>query len=358
MFARTEDICDVRDDRADSCIDRRAHSARRTRGFTVLRRFAAAVAAVVVLLGASACQDDLPITPAGSGGYWSAAPQTEDQRWEVLRKVRAIDPCALLPRAELAKIDTVSWVQVRKPDWCEARMGSTESGKGTDLSWSLLVAPTGITQHERARTTKIGAVTVGTVSDLDANPDHRGQLVERNCTASASFPSTTAIMLFVTTPLGTEPCPVAEAVLPTMIAQLDKEPAQGTSPDTPRTVLLGSDPCAVARGLGVTTPVAEQREWRCSFRYRDNDIQVEYTYDREQLVVDGEPIFVINGHPGYGDPDATDFFSYNAIMGPVVPSTEPESFLGPNLPVVNVFGRNGAVVEEVLRHAVALFPAA
>ncbi|MGV9822180.1 hypothetical protein [Nocardia xishanensis] len=249
-----------------------------------MRRFAAAVAAVVVLLGVSACQDDLPITPAGSGGYWSTAPQTDDQRWEVLRKVRAIDPCALLPRAELAKIDTVSWVQVRKPDWCEARMGSTVSGKGTDLSWSLLVAPTGVTRHERARTTKIGAVTVGTVSDLDANPDQRGQLVDRNCTASASFPSTAAIMLFVTTPLGTEPCPVAEAVLPTMIAQLD--------------------------------------------------------------------------NPGYGDPDATDFFSYNAIVGPVVPSTEPESFLGPNLPVVNVFGRNGAVVEDVLRHAVALFPAA
>ncbi|WP_067832792.1 hypothetical protein [Nocardia lijiangensis] len=317
-----------------------------------------AVAAVLVLLGVTACQDDLPTAPAGSSGYWSTAPQTDDQRWEVLRKVRAIDPCALVPRIELAKIDTVIWVDVREPDWCEAQMGSTESGKGTDLSWSLFVAPGGITPHESGRTTKIGAITVGTVSDLDANPDHQGKLVQRNCTVSASFPSTAAVMLFVTTPLGTEPCPVGEAVLPTLFAQLDKEPAHGTSPDTPGTVLLGRDPCAVANDLGVTTTVTEQRGWRCSFRYRDDDIEVEYTYEQEKLVVEGEPIFTINGHPGYGDPDATDFASYNAIVGPVVPSPKPESFLGPNLPVVNVFGRDAAVVEEVLRRAVALFPAA
>ncbi|MEV6387334.1 hypothetical protein [Nocardia xishanensis] len=323
-----------------------------------MRRFTVAVAAVVVSLGVSACQDDLPITPAGSGGYWSTAPQTDDQRWELLRKVRAIDPCALVPRAELAKIDVVSWVEVSKPDSCAARMGSSESGKGTELRWSLFVAPGGFVHHERARTTMMGSITVATVSDLEANPDHQGKLVERNCTASASFPSTAAVMVFATTPLGTEPCPVAEAILPTIIAQLDKEPTHPTSPDTPRTVLLGGDPCAVTDDLGVTPAIVDQREWKCSFRYRDNDIEVRYTYDRELIVVDGEPIFVINGHPGYGDPDATDFFSYNAIVGPVVPSPKPESFLGPNLPVVNVFGRNGAVVEEVLRHAVALFPAA
>ncbi|MEV0341266.1 hypothetical protein AB0H49_19785 [Nocardia sp. NPDC050713] len=315
-------------------------------------------AAAVVLLGVTSCQDDLPPTPTGSSGYWSTAPQTDEQRWELLRKIRAIDPCALIPRSELTKIDTVRWVDVRRPDWCEARMGSTEAGKGTELSWSLLVAPNGIKQSEPGRTTTIGAVTVGTLSDLDANPDLQDQLVQRNCTASASFPSTAAVMIFVTTPLGTEPCPVAEAVIPTILAQLDKEPAHGTSPDTPLTALLGRDPCAVANELGVPLAVADQREWKCSFPYRGDDIEVQYTYDKEALVVKGEPIFTINGHLGYGDPDATELHSYNAIVGPVVPSAQPESFLGPKLPVVNVYGRDGAVVEEVLRRATALFPAA
>lgn len=315
-------------------------------------------AAAVVLLGVTACQEDLPPASAGSEGYWVTAPETDEQRWEVLRRVRAVDPCALIPRSELAKIDTVRWVDVRMPDWCEARMGSTESGKGTELSWTLSVAPNGIGQSEHGRTTTIGAVTVDTVSDLDTNPDLRDKLVQRNCTASASFPSTAAVMIFVTTPLGTEPCPVAEAVMPTIIAELDKEPPHGTSPDTPLTALLGRDPCAVANELGVTPAVADQRDWKCVFPYRGDEIEVRYTYDKEVLVVKGEPIFTVNGHLGYGDPDATELYSYNAIVGPVVPSAQPESFLGPMLPIVNVYGRDAAAVEEVLRRATALFPAA
>ncbi|TQM31208.1 hypothetical protein [Nocardia bhagyanarayanae] len=324
----------------------------------MLRRFAMVAAAVAVLLGLTSCQDDLPPTPAGSNGYWSTAPQTDEQRWELLRKLRAIDPCALVPRSELAKIETVNSVDVRRPNWCEARMGPTDPGKGTVLSWSLGVALKGIAQPERGRTTHIGAVTIGTVSDLDTNPDLQGKLVQRNCTASASFPSTAAVMMFVTTPLGTEPCPVAEAVLPTVLAQLDEEPTHGTSPDTPRTVLLGSDPCAVANDLGVPLVVTDQREWKCSFPYRGDDIEVQYTYDQERLIAEGEPIFTVNGHPAYGDPSNDEFRSYNSIVGPPVPSSKPESFLGPKLPVVNVFGRDGAVVEEVLRRATALFPPA
>ncbi|MEV0028256.1 hypothetical protein [Nocardia sp. NPDC050793] len=323
-----------------------------------MRRFATVAAAAAVLVGVTSCQDDLPHAPAGSTEYWSTAPRTDEQRWEVLRKIRAIDPCALVPRTELAKIEIVSSVDVRMPNWCEARIGPNEAGKGTALSWSLSIAPNGVEQPERGRTAKIGAVTVGTVSDLDTNPDLQGKLVERNCTASANFPSTAAVMIFVTTPLGTEPCPVAEAVLPTILAQLDKEPAHGTSPDTPRTVLLGSDPCAVANDLGVTPAVADQRDWKCSFPYRGETIEVRYTYDKERLIVQGEPIFTVNGHPGYGDPSADEFHSYNAIVGPPLPSSRPESFLGPKLPVVNVFGRDEAAVEEVLRRATGLFPAA
>ncbi|MEU2251626.1 hypothetical protein ABZ540_00445 [Nocardia xishanensis] len=315
-------------------------------------------AAAGALLGVSSCQDDLPPAPAGSGGYWSTALQTDDQRWELLRRVRAIDPCALVPRTELAEIGTVNWVDVRMPNWCEARMGPTETGKGTALSWSLSVATRGIPQPERGRTTKIGAVTIGTVSDIDTNPELEGKLVERNCTATASFPSTAAVMIFATTPVDTEPCPVAEAVLPTILAQLDKEPTHGASPDTPRTVLLGSDPCAVAKDLGVTPTVADQRDWKCSFPYHGDTIEVRYTYDKERLIVAGEPIFTVNGHPGYGDPSADEFHSYNAIVGPPVPSSRPESSLGPKLPVVNVFGRDEAVVDEVLRRATALFAAA
>ncbi|MCP2317162.1 hypothetical protein APR12_002502 [Nocardia amikacinitolerans] len=324
----------------------------------MLRRFGMVAAATVVLLSVIACQEEPPPAPAGSGGYWVTAPETDEQRWEVLRKVQAIDPCALVPRTELARIGTVNWVDVRMPSWCEARMGPTEHGKGTALSWTLSVAPNGIKQSERGRTTKVGAVTVGTVSDLDSNPDLQGKLVERNCTASASFPSTAAVMIFVTTPLGTEPCPVADAVLPTILAQLDKEPQHGTSPDTPRTALLGRDPCAVTNELGVTPVVADQRDWKCSFPYRGDTVEVRYTYDKERLIAQGEPIFTINGHPGYGDPSSDEFHSYNAIVGPPLPSPKPESSMGPKLPVVSVFGRDEAAVEEVLRRATALFPAA
>ncbi|APE36338.1 hypothetical protein BOX37_23080 [Nocardia mangyaensis] len=318
---------------------------------------------VAVMLGLVACQDELPGQPADTPisvaasmpEFWKTAPSSDDKRWELLRRIRAIDVCALIPRSVLARFGEPLRVEIDDPDSCSATFGSLEHGKGTEISWALGVAPRGYTWGETKRD-EVDGITVGMLRDLDASPQLEGQLTERSCSAIASFANTVTLPLRVSTPLGTEPCPAAQAALTQAMSALADEPAQGTSPDTPDTVLLGEDPCAVATALGVQAPVLDQRLWGCQFSYRDGTVDVDYTYDSEGLVVRGEPLFVVNGHKAYGDPDIdSEFGSYAAVLGPELPG--PDTYAGPNLPVVRVFGSDRANVEAVLRATTELFPA-
>ncbi|MFF2086069.1 hypothetical protein ACFVVM_20015 [Nocardia sp. NPDC058176] len=318
---------------------------------------------VAVMLGLVACQDELPgqrddnpISVAASmPEFWKTAPGSDDERWEVLRRVRAIDPCALIPRAELGHFGEPLQVEADNLNRCSTTFGSTESGKGTKIGWSLGVAPEGYIWGETKRD-EVDGITVGMLRDLDASPELEGKLTERSCTAIASFANTVTLPLRVSTPLGTEPCPAAQAALTRAMRALADEPAQGTSPDTPNTVLLGTDPCAVAAVLGAATPVLEQRAWSCSFTHRDDEIHVEYAYDNEGYVIDDEPIFVVNGHQGYGAADdvgGTVF--YRAALGTALPGAP--SSMGPRIPAISVSGKDRDTVEAVLRATTELFPA-
>lgn len=272
----------------------------------------------------------------------------------MVNAIRTVDPCALIPRAELGALGAVRSVRVRKPEWCEAELGPAESGKGTKFSWSLMYTTKGITPNEKGHTEKLGAVSVHAVSDAEAWPDKKDQFTERNCTTSLNFPSGAAVMMFTTTPKDTEPCPVAKSVLPTLLGNLDRAPAHGTSPDTPRTVLHGQDPCAAASALGVMPAVADQREWRCVFTYRGDEIEVEFTYDREQFFLDHEVVRI--GDRDVRHDDVAGFHSYTAVVGPQVHDGD-DSLLGMLVPIISVIGKDRGLTEEVVGKAVAPFPA-
>lgn len=316
-----------------------------------MRRFAQAVVALALVAISAGCLEEMPASPK-SDMFWSTVPETDEQRWEVLRRVRAVDPCALIPRADLSRFGSVVRVEARRPEWCSTVMEAT--GR-TKIDWSLLFAPNGLHIGEGARATTVGAAKVTMLADVDADPSKKDELVERKCTATVTLPSTAAVMLFVTTPLGTEPCSVVEEVVPALLANLNRSPGQGTSPDTPKTVLHGTDPCRVARGLGATPSIEAQQVWKCIFTYRGDTVLVEYTYDQEKLFAEGEPL-IVNGRRVYRK-DLDEARASTALVGPEIFTAEP-AFMGPRFPVVTVLGKDAATVEEVVRQVASYFPAA
>ncbi|MFE3318814.1 hypothetical protein [Nocardia sp. NPDC059195] len=327
----------------------------------LLRRYAAAAA---VMIGLTACQENLPkhrpATPIEAASampaYWKTAPTTDEQRLELLRRLRAIDPCALIPRTDLAKLGTLIEVENDGPNRCEAKFDSTESGKGTSVSWAIGVAPSGYGWGESKRE-EVDGITVGVLGDLDNSPLVEGQL-DRSCVATVAFANTATLPVHVRTPLGTEPCPAAESALARAMGGLATEPPQGTSPDTPRTALQGKDPCEVATVLNAAVTVLDLRMWSCQFTFRDASVDVDYRYQARDISAVGEPIFVINGHRGYGSSsNAGEYASYTAVVGPALPGPG-STLLGPNVPVVQVFGKDRAALESALRATVELFPAA
>ncbi|MFD3743052.1 hypothetical protein [Nocardia sp. NPDC058633] len=326
----------------------------------LLRRCAVAAA---VVIGLTACQENLPkqrpATPieaaAAMGAYWKTAPTTDEQRLDLLRRLRATDPCALIPRTDLAKFGTLLEVENDGPNKCEATFDSTESGKGTSVSWAIGVAPTGYGWGQSKRE-EVDGITVGVLGDLDNSALVEGQR-DRSCLATAAFANTTTLPVSVRTPLGTEPCPTAQAALARAMGGLATEPAQGTSPDTPRTALHGKDPCEVAAVLDAAVTVLDQRIWSCQFTFRGASVDVDYTYEAKGYVADGEPIFVVNGHRGYGPSDDTsEHASYTAVVGPALPGPGSE-LMGPTVPTVRIFGKDREVLESVLRSTTELFPA-
>lgn len=326
----------------------------------LLRRYAVGAA---VMIGLTACQENVPkqrpATPIEAASampaYWKTAPATDDQRLDLLRRLRTIDPCALIPRADLEKLGTLLQVENDGPSKCEATFDSTETHKGTSVSWAIGVAPDGYSWGQSERQ-EVDGITVGRLGDLDNGPLREGQL-DRSCLATAAFANTATLPMIVRTPLGTEPCPTAQAALARAMGGLATEPAQGTSPDTPRTALHGKDPCEVATVLDAPVNVPALRLWSCQFAFRGADIDVDYQYTARDISVDGEPLFVINGHPGYGSShDSGGSTSYTAVVGPVLPGPG-SALLGPSVPVVQAYGENRADLEAVLRATVELFPA-
>ncbi|WP_280347716.1 hypothetical protein [Nocardia neocaledoniensis] len=319
----------------------------------MLRRLIVAAASVVLSLGSTACEEPRPV-PVRVPIAWNTAPTTDEQHLAVMAAARAIDPCALIPRATLGEIGTVPTVVASAPDTCAAELNSTEFGAKTRVSWSLNLAPEPLEPFEGSTRTQIGDATVFAERPrADAEPGS----MARTCMATARFPATIGLFVQVSTPLADEPCAVVDTVLPRALELLRTEPAVGTSPDTPKTPLAVADPCAVLATLGVSTPLAKRFLHACVFEYRGVDIDLQYVYNDRALVAVGAPILVVNGHPGYDLRSITETSWYGAILGAPLSPAGPTSSTGPRVPAVKLTGRDPAVLREVLGHTMDLFPA-
>ncbi|MGX1810187.1 hypothetical protein ACWIGI_31105 [Nocardia sp. NPDC055321] len=306
-----------------------------------------AVMAVLPLLFVTGCGGGEP-----EPSFWLTAPGNDDQRLEAMRRTRAIDPCALLPRAQLEKLGTLLSVSTKGPESCAAVLDSTDRNTGTALTWSAFVGTT--TSDGRITRTTVADVPVELLdADLPANFEY-----SRDCIAKAQFPAGVTLRLQVRTPSAGNPCDLATRQLAPAIAEWQREPAQGTSPDTVRTVLTGVDPCDVLSALGVDPATADRSLRSCEFTYRDTPIALHYDYMERGLVTGTEPVDLNSRHAVYREaPDTPELYTiYSAVVGPEINPSTADPLVGPLVPSILISGPDDEVVREVLRRTLTLFP--
>lgn len=324
----------------------------------MLRRLLLVGTLLAALVG---CQDDMPPPTAQAGGDpWSAVPRNDEERWELLALARDVDACDLLPpeagivlRSGRVALDACRFV-LRSPT-------DTADPAEFELILSAFVGPPGqLPEQEEALVREEDGVTIVELADTASSPGIPvEQLTERNCTLSAWFPSSAALMAMATTPVGTDPCERGNAILTGALARFRAEPV-GTPPerDVP-TVLDGADPCRVLSVLGVTAPADDQRAHRCLFGYRGDEIEVDYGFENQDWALRGIPRYEVRGRAVHHDEDPDDEFVFAcALVGSAIdPAAEP-GLLGPKRPAVTVTGRDAAVVDEVMRAVLELLPPA
>lgn len=290
---------------------------------------------------------------AEPGGFWFTAPQNDQQRSEVLQRVRNLDPCALISKPALAKIGSIRSMENHDPTSCDVELGSSEAYKGTSVDWSVVVA--GVKNSGKGRTETIGGVPVTFLSDADSGMP-TDQLVQRTCAVTVRYPSHAAVMMHLDGPLGTDACETAKSLVPQLISEFANEPQQGTV--SPRTVLTGADPCAVLPKVNATADPDDRREDKCDFDYRGDAVTVRYEYEQQKLIRGSQQADFAGNHEVYMEPasDPDGYVTYTTVLGPELGSPAPGDFLGPRRPVVTVTGKNADALAEVTRQVLTLFP--
>ncbi|MFC9963883.1 hypothetical protein ACFVH4_06500 [Nocardia ignorata] len=289
-----------------------------------------------------------------SDGFWSRAAVSDEEKVTVLRKVRAIDVCALLPRASLESFGTVSTVEDVRPDQCRAAIAVDGHLTGIDATWSTGVMFSG----EPAMDGPVREESMGDVRVLfDDEPATSSDPQSRAaCQAWALFVSGADLSLSVRAP--GDACATAADLLRIALVEFREEPPHGTSPDTDRTVVTGADPCAVAPLLGSLVPVRDQRLTTCKLTVDGHEAIVTYDYGSERSVTDDTPAFTVGGRQVFRFEPGTatsSIISLTAIVGRALTPGPTDALLGPRVPKVSVTA-DSSVAEKVMREALPLLP--
>ncbi|MEV6058681.1 hypothetical protein AB0L62_01635 [Nocardia asteroides] len=307
---------------------------------------------VLVAATVAACQRAEAPDSMPTGGFWSTAAISDQEKLAVLRKVRALDVCALLPRAALAGLGTVREIDNADPHQCRAGIDVEGHLTGIDATWATGVA-------FAAEPIMDGPVTEESMGDVrvlfdDEPAASTDPQVRGSCQAWARFVSGADLSLSVRAPR--DACVTAEALLRIALVEWRGEPARGTSPDSDHTVVSGADPCAVAPLLGVTVPVAGQRVTTCLMTVQGHEAIITYDYNTESSIRDDLPAFTVGARQVYRF-DTTGaqpgIASLSAVVGPALAADPADKLLGPRVPTVSVTA-DSAVAELVMRETLPL----
>lgn len=235
----------------------------------------------------------LVLVAAGCGGsaesreepdFWSVKPESGEREWEVVQRARAIDPCALVPREELARHGNVVKVRYADVDQCEARLDSL-AAPGILIRTTVV---TGTAATARVGFTEGTPLTAGEVSgqlrsgegrpDKDAS-DH-GSMPW--CSARWEIPAGVELGAYVNAPSTEQACAIAES---TARVALERWAAEPTTSDVPtRTALVGADPCAALARLDAVPTPGEQQTSLCAFTFEGERVMIHYEYISRSLL--------------------------------------------------------------------------
>lgn len=320
-----------------------------------MRMYRTLVFVTALLLAVAGCGDDTddrigetrsPVASGPPPEFWSAPADTPERRAAVAQATREIDVCALLPRDTLTGLDLGEIRSVTVGlNSCRAALGRAAARETATLTWHTTSLPT--LTPGRGVHKQLGDVDVLLVSARDNDP--------RSCGATARFPAGAAFYLDLSVP-DRDSCEIADRLLPGMLERWRQSPAQGTSPDTVATALLGADPCAVRTRLTGTVDADRRGLNQCLFDYRGETVTVSYEYRvLEQVTARGTEEKIA---------DRTVFRStslydnsipiYSAVVGPELPLDSTD--LIPHVPVVEVTSATDDVARQVMSEVLALFP--
>ncbi|MFD4402199.1 hypothetical protein ACFWPH_05480 [Nocardia sp. NPDC058499] len=296
----------------------------------------------MTILAVTACQSDSDAATADP--IWFEVATTDEQHWELMRRIREVDPCALLPRSALEEHGTVR--EVRSGSAMIAGCRATVDGESAplELTWTLAWAPGGSEVDEDRR--------VGDVSVEILDPSGESSANEVNaCWVTAQFPSMTQILLSVKGPPAVDTCAIGDELIESPIAQLPASPPYGTSPDSARSVLTGADPCEILPEIGATPalPAAENQVVHLCRVEPVPALTIGYEYQVETeimqdeiVILDGRQVFAF----GFGDGEQ---IGYTFVVGPPV--------AGDAVPTVTVLGGDHSAVERARDALMKKYPA-
>lgn len=270
---------------------------------------------------------------------------------ELLDRLRGTDICALLPRAELAKVGRVVAVGTKQLYGCTAQVGG-ERRAGTQVEWSVrAVEPSA---PGKGSTTQIEGVPVSVVGDQDlASPEELARATIRTCTAYSGLPGGGSMQLAVTTPPGSEPCQPARTLVETALARWKKHPRLGDSPDTVRTAVTGKDPCAVLTALPGAVKGSTQWVDRCWFTLDGDSVFVGYDHSTDREFQNYQQVHF--GDRTVHRTSGTANFSYKLRVGPPFdPVADDYDFL--SVPAVTINGGKQEALDKAAAAVLGLFP--
>ncbi|MFD6395310.1 hypothetical protein [Nocardia sp. NPDC060249] len=312
-----------------------------------MRRLILLVTAVLTMVacGSEPAPDSMP-----EGGFWSTAAVSDQDKVAVLRKVRAIDVCALLPRAALGTLGTVRDVENVHPNQCRVSIAVPGHLTGIDATWSTGV----MFEGEPSMDGPVDEESMGDVRVLfnDEPAASDDPQVRGACQTWARFVAGADLSFSVRAPQ--DACASARTLVRIALTAWRKEPVQGSSPDSDRAVITGADPCVVAPLLGVRVPVADQGVTTCKVSVDGHDAIVTFDYNEERSIIDDTPAFTVGARQVYRfDTAQADMASLSAVVGPGLAPGPTDALLGRRVPTVSVTAHS-AIAEKVMRETLPL----
>ncbi|MEV2220007.1 hypothetical protein AB0E01_09035 [Nocardia vinacea] len=184
----------------------------------------------------------------------TVSPNTVDvpqSRQEALTWSRAIDPCALVDRQVLASLGNDLQIGVSSgPSVCDAVVGGGPERGGAEVMW--FIGPTWLSRPPgQAEVVEIDGKQVHrTDRYMGLSSQERAELGENGCDYFIPYGTSVQAILTVSTASGTQACSPGEPLVRSMLANVARQPKQGTSPDTAITALTGTaTPCVVVPQL-------------------------------------------------------------------------------------------------------------